>query len=376
MVDLETGLEIGDPYKLPFGDVDLSVLQENVEKRIRFGVASASGIRQIFDRTYGDEPTDYLEGTSTEITDAAKIHVATITDCFVDLLRERTKKLSPTVVVAIDSRHTGPAIADIAIRVLASHGVNVRYTFITPITGLAVYSKKVRFIYISASHNPKGYNGIKLGLDDGRVLPGHLARPFIEKYQSKLRDQENTRAMIRKVNGADPCKVRQVYESIDSYRKELRLCYADLADRIITGLSDPPEVAKRKELLRAEILKKDIWLGIDPNGGARKDKEYLESWGFHVLEINGRPRLDMVHDLSPVPGACEQAKQTLIDLQKEGKNVFAFFVFDTDGDRKNIVVPDGKGGAVIPGVQIIFALDIINRILSIETKGKEVCRRK
>lgn len=374
MIDAETGLYIGDPDKLPFGNaeaIDLVQLQESIEKRIKFGIASASGIRQIFDSTHGDEATDYVDGTGTEITDAAKVHVATVVDCFVELLNEvaangsAPKQPRPTVVVAIDSRHTGPAIADVVIRVLAFHGVSVKYTFITPVTEVAVYSREVSdgFIYVSSSHNPRGYNGLKLGLNDGRVLPRHLALPFIEEYQARLRDGENTQAVIHKINSVKPNMVREICNAIDSYRRESRGIYAGFADQMITGLKDPQKVAERKRWLKEEIQRRDIWIGLDLNGGARRDKEYLESWGFHVLEINGRPQLDMVHELAPVPSACEQAREALIKAQKEGKNIIAFLVFDTDGDRKNIVIPDGKGGAAIPGVQIAFVLDVLCSVL-------------
>ncbi len=369
MLDPETGLEIGDPDRLPFEEyrhkcID-EKLQENVEKRLRFGIASASGIRQIFDNTYGDEATDCVDGTGTEITDAAKVHIATIADSFFELLREQTGKSQPTVVVAIDSRHTGPAIADVVIRVLVFHGVNIRYTFIAPVTEVAVYSREVSdgFVYISSSHNPRGYNGLKLGLNDARVLPRHLALPFIEDYQARLRDPKNTVEIIQKVNDARPDAVREVYDSISDYRKESRDIYARFSDQIITGLKEPEKVVERKELLRQQIQRQNIWIGIDPNGGARQDKEYLEGWGFHVLAINNRPRLDMVHELAPTPPACEQARETLIRAQEEGKNIIAFLVFDTDGDRKNLVIPDGEGGASIPGVQMVFVLDVLCSVL-------------
>jgi phosphoglucomutase len=367
--DPETSLLIGDPEKHPFSDVnkiDLAKLQENIEKRIKFGVASPSGIRQVFDSTHGDELTEYTDGTNTDITDAAKIHIATIADCFVELLKEKTGKSQMSIVVSIDSRHTGPAIADIIIRILVFYKVKIRYTFITPITELAVYSREVSdgFIYVSASHNPKGYNGLKLGLDDGRLLPGNLANAFIEKYQSQLRDRQNTLEMISKLKDIDCDKVREIYNSVSAHRKESRDIYTCFSDMLITGIKDPSKATERKSQLREEIISRDIWIGIDYNGGARKDRVYLQSWGFKVHEINSRPRIDMVHDLSPVPDACKQAKEELIKLQKDGKNIVAFFVFDTDGDRKNIIIPDGKRSAIIPGVQIIFALDVLCSILN------------
>ena len=375
IIDSETNLEIGDPDKQPFKieEIELEKLQENIEKRIKFGIASPSGIRQVFDSTYGDV-TDHADGTGTEITDAAKIYVATIADCFSELLREQTSKPHLTVAVAIDSRHTGPAIAGIIIRILTFHRISIRYTFITPITELAVYSREVSdgFIYISASHNPKGYNGLKLGLDDGRLLPGKVASAFIERYQSRLKDKQNTLEMIHRTNSIELGKIRDIYESIASYRKESRRIYTEFSDMLVTGIEDSQKANKRKRILKEEIESRDIWIGVDYNGGARKDREYFESWGFKVFEINHRPRIDMVHDLAPVPEACEQALEALVNLQREGKNVVAFFVFDTDGDRKNIVIPDGKGKGMLPGVQMIFVLDVLCCILNTQNEQKKI----
>jgi phosphoglucomutase len=367
ITDLETGLAIGDPDGMPFtNNLDIDKLQQNIEQRQKLGIASASGIRQIFDATYKDDATDYTDGTGTEITDAAKIHIATIADCFIDLLCEHSKKSRPKIVVAIDSRHTGPAIADIIIRTLLYRQVKVLYPFIIPITELAVYSREVSdgFIYISASHNPKGYNGLKLGFDDGRLLPGDIARAFINTYQAKLNNKQNTIDMINHVNSVKADQIQSIYEKIDRYRNESRNKYANFSDMLITGIKNPQNANEQKDIIKEKIKSRDIWIGIDYNGGARKDKDYLESWGFNVLELNNRPRIDMVHELSPIPIACQQAHDALVNHQKEGKNIVAFFVYDTDGDRKNIVIPNGKGGAIIPGVQMIFALDVLCSILN------------
>lgn len=378
MLDYETGLEIGDPYKLPFEkykhrNIDKELI-ENVKKRLKFGTASVSGIRQIFDNTHGDEETDYVEGTGREITDAAKVHVATIADTFVQLLKEQTNKPEMTVVVAIDSRHTGPAIADVVIRILAFYGIGIIYTFITPITEVAVYSREVSdgFVYISSSHNPRGYNGLKLGLNDSRLLPSDIANPFIKAYQTRVIDPKSVEDVVHKVNTANPDVVCAVYEKMDSYRKESRNLYASFSDQIITGLKDAKEIAERKDRLKKEIQSRDIWIGLDPNGGARQDKKYLENWGFNVIEINGRPQFDMAHELAPTPTASQQAKKALIEAQKEGKNIVAFLVFDTDGDRKNLVIPDGMGGANIPGVQMVFVLDVLCSILDAREQYQEV----
>jgi hypothetical protein len=65
IVDSETDLEVGDPDKLTFDKMkklNLSRLQEDIEKHIRFGIASPSGIRQVFDSACGDDYAECKDG--------------------------------------------------------------------------------------------------------------------------------------------------------------------------------------------------------------------------------------------------------------------------------------------------------------------------
>ena len=66
MLDSKTGLVIGDPNQLPFSEqmqngID-EKLHENVEKRLKFGTATASGIRQIFDKHPTNQTAVILAG--------------------------------------------------------------------------------------------------------------------------------------------------------------------------------------------------------------------------------------------------------------------------------------------------------------------------
>jgi len=369
LIDDETGIPIGDPAETPFPSpdaIDLAALCKNVETRRRHGIASASGIRQVFDATHGDEPTDFVDGHGAQITDAAKAYAATIASSFADYLARRKEPSSDRlkIVVGIDTRPTGTAIADVIVRMLLAKGVDVRYIFVSAVTKTVVYTRESAdgFIYISASHNPIGYNGVKLGLADGRTLPAKESYEFIAEYEAALADQERIRQVIADVNGTPADQVRQVFDEIGKWRGEARDVYDQFCDCIMTGAVDPQEARGKKAQLSEQVRAMDLWIGLDPNGGARQDREYLESWGFNVAEINARPREDIVHELAPTPTASEAARKELLRLQDEGKKIVAFFVFDTDGDRRNIVVPDGKGGAFLPGIQTIFALDILAAI--------------
>ena len=147
MLDKKTGLEIGSPEVLPFSDlnkIDIDRLITNIRKRKESGIASISGIRQVFDTTNGDDKPDFFDGTSTSITEAAKVYIAIITKNFADLVKNKSSKEKPVIVVGIDTRHSGPAIADISIRTLIWCNVYVKYIFVSSITRIAAYSRETR----------------------------------------------------------------------------------------------------------------------------------------------------------------------------------------------------------------------------------------
>ena len=373
MLDKKTGLEIGNPDVLPFpvgAQRAVPLLISNIKKRKEFGIASISGIRQVFDTTNGDDKPDFFEGASTSITEAAKVYIAVITKNFADLVKNKSAKEKPVIVVGVDTRPTGPAIADIAIRTLIRRNVDVKYIFVSSVTRIIAYSRETAdgFLYISASHNPRGYNGLKLGLSDGRILPSELAQSFIEKYESELTNPAVIRDIIVGLNDVSSQRIEGIFRNISVLREESEKIYSELCDSIITGSKDTQEVKRIKDDIKLRISSMDLWIGLDPNGGARRDKEYLESWGFNITQINSEYRKDMNHQLAPTFEATEQAQEAFRRMITSGKKIIAFFVFDTDGDRKNVVLIDKNGDPFVPGVQKIFALDLLTSILDIADK--------
>jgi len=377
MLDKQTGLEIGNPEALPFSNlnkIDIGQLISNIRKRKKFGIASISGIRQVFDTTNEDDKPNFFDGTSTDITEAAKVYIAIIAKNFADLVKSKSSKKKPVIVVGIDTRHTGPAIADIAVRTLICGNVDVKYIFVSSITRIAAYSRETAdgFLYVSASHNPRGYNGLKLGLSDGRVLSSRLAQSFIKKYESELTNPILIKEIITEVNSVPSHKIEKTFRDVPVFGEESEKIYSELCDSIITGSKDTQEVKHIKDNIKSKISSMKLWIGLDPNGGARRDKEYLESWGFNVFQINSEYRKDMNHQLAPTSEATKQAQEALSKMITSGKKIIAFFVFDTDGDRKNVVLIDKNGSPFVPGVQKIFALDVVASVLDIADKGKLV----
>lgn len=403
LIDTETGLEIGSPTVKPFApDIDLTTLQKNVAIRLQNAVLSVSGIREIFDVTLHDPITgmrredpdgktdDRWEGTGTEITDAAKVHVATIAQRFAGLVKRESGKQNPTIVMAMDTRHTGPAIADVMIRMLLKEGINVKFSSIMPIPEIMVWAKESRadgWIYVSASHNPRGHNGLKLGLTiefpdgtlDTKIMPEDIGVPFRDDLKATLNNSDNTRAVIDAVNSVDPALVEAVYTSIPQNRQQSHEFYAQYSDMVATGMANAQEARQIKEEAKKAIEAMRLVVGLDPNGGARskEEAEYWRSWGFGVVEINGIPREGMVRALAPTQESMELLSEMMADFngeeaQKVAKDrdyrpwtMVACLRYDTDGDRKNEVFWNtGEKRPIAPGVQICFVLDAIARLMS------------
>jgi phosphoglucosamine mutase len=90
-----------------------------------------------------------------------------------DLTRIRSR-VQPEVVIGMDTRESGPAIAAQLAAGLASCGVKTRFAGLITTPGVAWLTRSVPFdagVMISASHNPYQDNGIKIFASTGYKLP-------------------------------------------------------------------------------------------------------------------------------------------------------------------------------------------------------------
>ncbi len=90
------------------------------------------------------------------------------------------------VVVGRDGRSSGPMLAQVVSATLAAHGMEAIDLDVaaTPTVGVQVrVQHAVAGIQISASHNPKEYNGLKLFNHEGRVLPKMDGEKVLAAYR-------------------------------------------------------------------------------------------------------------------------------------------------------------------------------------------------
>ena len=131
-----------------------------------------------------DFGTAGLRGTMKAGLNAMNIYtVAQATQGFADLIISVAGKAKP-VVVAYDSRNNSELFAKITARVFAANGFKT-YIFNelrpTPVLSFAVRELGcIAGVNITASHNPKEYNGYKAYWEDGAQLPPDHAKTVAE----------------------------------------------------------------------------------------------------------------------------------------------------------------------------------------------------
>ena len=77
------------------------------------------------------------------------------------------------------------------------------------------------FVYISASHNPVGHNGIKFGFNDGGVIPGSEAAKLTALFLKFLMYYENfSQKAVELYNDSMQTDIASVYNKVSFYKEE------------------------------------------------------------------------------------------------------------------------------------------------------------
>lgn len=312
-------------------------------------VISASGWRKIFSASNDEED----EGDTISRTEAYIIALAT--EAF---YRERRPN---TVILAMDTRPTGPAIADIVCRILISHGVHVKHLFIAAAPEIMAYSfyhADSDFFYITASHNPIGHNGFKFGKDGG-VAKAEEATKVIATFRTLLADPEAP-LVVKELSSSVPT---EIYDSIldrcTEEKEQAEVAYERLVLDIATNSEDEAVFGDMIADLRHDIAHLPIGIVGELNGSARAlsiDREFLDGLGVRTRFLNDRPR-EIAHAIVPEGENLQMCRRALEEAHKEDPSFMLGYVPDNDGDRGNIVYYDeGEKKAKILGAQQLFAL--------------------
>ncbi|MCF6406986.1 phospho-sugar mutase [Chitinophaga filiformis] len=227
------------------------------------------------------------------------------------------------LAIAHDSRNNSRYFAEVAANVLAANGIKV-YLFesLRPTPELSFTIRHLGCqggIVLTASHNPKEYNGYKAYWNDGaQLVPPH---------------DKNVIREVEKIASIDEVKWSGGEANITSIGKEVDEAYL----QELKNLSIQPEVIKEQHDLKI------VYTPIHGTG-ITLVPEILKRYGFtnvHVVEEQATPDGNFPTVVYPNP---EESEAMSIGLKK-AKELDAAILLgtDPDSDRVGIAVKDIKG---------------------------------
>lgn len=256
-----------------------------------------------------------------------KYTVGMATQGLVNYLKKSFGDKQLKAAIAYDTRNNSPYFAQITAEVLSANGVHV-YLFEnihpTPVLSFAIRHLGCQTgVMVTASHNPKEYNGYKVYWNDGgQLVPPH-DKNVIAEVQKILSPAD--------VNfSAKPDLIKMIGEEVDAAYIEA-----------VKSLSLSPEAIERQQNLK---------IVFTPIHGTAVYlvPRCLERFGFknlHTIESQNVPDGNFPTVKSPNP---EESEALTLALNK-AKEIDADIVMatDPDADRVGIAVKDHHGNFVL-----------------------------
>ncbi len=363
-------------------------------------ILSASGWRKVFAQS-GDE-----RDTTTKIGSVNKALCFLAAESFLEWLDARSgsgrkEKAAATlneskaikrrqkIVVATDTRPTGKECAEYALKALGLGGADAVYLGVAAAPEIMAFARSFdAFVYISASHNPIGHNGIKFGLDDGGVLNAAQNLEVRAIFERKLNEAGRAEEVLKRANAAKSAAFLKAVskEKVAANKKASLAAYQKFSRLVSSGTESAAAQKKFFDGLKAALKKSETIVCADFNGSARTlciDKNFFSECGLKFKAINARPG-HIVHEIIPEPEnlvhvarfveeTAGKTKSAAAQKASKTKKAAAFGAFktptiigympDCDGDRGNIVYYSQKEGkAKILKAQEVFALSVLSEL--------------
>ena len=264
-------------------------------------IKSISGIRGTIGGKAGDglSPLDIVKFTSAYAT----------------FIRRNTTSESNVIVVGRDARLSGRMVLNMVVGTLTGMGFDVVNIGLatTPTTELAVvWEKACGGIIITASHNPKQWNALKLLNENGEFLNDAQGKEVLRIAESEDFD----------------------YATVDNLGRE---------QKNYTYLRRHIDAVKELALVDVEAIKKaDFTVAVDAvnSVGGVAIPQMLEALGVkkeNIVKLFCDPTGNFGHTPEPIP----ENLTAIQDLMKQGKADVGFVV-DPDVDRLAIVMENGE----------------------------------
>ncbi len=272
-----------------------------------------------------------------ESTALTPIDIVKFTAAYSQFIKETSKKDKLKIIIGRDARISGEMVSNLVVGTLMGMGVNVIDTGLstTPTVEMAVIEAKADGgIILTASHNPKEWNALKLLNGKGEFINAEEGKRVLELA-------ENPNFHFASVD--DLGKLTQDDTTIDKHIEHV----------LNLGLVDVDLI--RKANFRV------CFDAVNSTGGIVLPL-LLEALGVkEVIALNEEPTGNFAHNPEPLPEniteICDQVIESKCDVG---------FVVDPDVDRLAIVCENGK-----PFGEEYTLVAVADYILS-QTKGNTV----
>ncbi len=265
------------------------------------------------------------------------------------ILSRGAEAMKKGVVIGYDSRNFSYEFAQEAASVFAGHGINVYlHPDITPVPVLSYSIRELKTeigVMVTASHNPKEYNGYKVYGGDGAQIPPEDSA-FVTSVINKISDYTKLPAF-----SFDYFKRKNLIKMVPAsvYKK-----YLDAVKRLIVN----------KDILDSNAG--DLKLVYTPlhGAGAKWVPNLLGELGFNQLSIvEEQMQPDGNFSTVKVPNPESREAYTLAVKLAEEKGANLILATDPDSDRTGAFVKSSDGEYVMLNGNQIGAL-LLEYILS------------
>ena len=254
--------------------------------------------------------------------------VAMATQGFANYIKKMNAgKKELSVAISYDGRNNSPAFANITADVMSANGIKV-YIFDclrpTPELSFAVREMKCDAgVMITASHNPKEYNGYKAYWNDG----GQLVSPH----------DKNVIAEVEKITDLSMVNFKRNSELITVLGEDFDKIYLEK----VYGLSLSLDLIKKHEDLKI------VYTPIHGTG-RRLVPEILKMKGFkNVYCVEEQMIVNGNFPTVKSPNPEEPAAMALAVKKAQEVNADLVMATDPDADRVGIAVKDDKGEFIL-----------------------------
>ena len=254
--------------------------------------------------------------------------VGRATQGIANYLKKTGEDLERGVAVAYDCRHHSREYSELAAEILAGNGIRVwLFPSMRPTPELSFAVRELHAlsgINMTASHNPKEYNGYKVYQQDGAQISGAVSEKIMKEIQAL--DLFDSFSRIPLEEGKQLGLIRMIGGEMDRR-------YLDYVE----GMAQRPE----------EELDKSVAVVYTPLNGAGSIpmETVAREMGYRNFAIVPEQK-DPDPDFTTVGCPNPEDPKGFALAEKLGKKLHAELLIatDPDSDRMAVELPDGKGG--------------------------------